>query len=113
MQEVSRLLSIKGLTSMPYHPICNGLVKRWNKTLKSMLEALSRPAEAVAQTDQACLCIEKFKVMVTAQLSNFSPFTAIHTVRSHNSTLVQARKLILSVYVYLIIIYKFYKYRHA
>ena len=32
---------------------------------------------------------------------------AIQTVRSHNSTLVQARKLILSVYVYLIIIYKF------
>ena len=33
MQEVSRLLSIKGLTSMPYHPICNGLVERWNGTL--------------------------------------------------------------------------------
>ena len=28
MQEVSRLLSIKGLTSTPYHPICNGLVER-------------------------------------------------------------------------------------
>ena len=51
MQEVSRLLSIKGLTSTPYHPICNGLVERWNGTLKSMLkEALPRPAEAVAQT---------------------------------------------------------------
>ena len=37
MLEVSRLLSIKGLTSTPYHPICNGLVERWNKTLKSML----------------------------------------------------------------------------
>ena len=30
-----------------------------------------------------------------------------------NSTLVQARKLILDVYVYWIIIYKFYKYGHA
>ena len=28
MQEVSRLPSINGLTSMPYHPICNGLVER-------------------------------------------------------------------------------------
>ena len=37
MQEVSRLLSIKGLTSTPYHPICNRLVERWNGTLKSML----------------------------------------------------------------------------
>ena len=40
MKEVSRLLSIKGLTSMPYHPICNGLVERWNRTLKSMLKRL-------------------------------------------------------------------------
>ena len=29
MQEVSRLLSIKGLTSTPYVPICNELVERW------------------------------------------------------------------------------------
>ena len=40
MQEVSRLLSIKGLTRTPYHPICNGLVERWNGTLKSMLKRL-------------------------------------------------------------------------
>ena len=51
------------------------------------------------------------KVKVTARL--FSPFTAIQTFRSHNPSLVQARKLILSVYVYQVIIYKFYKYRHA
>ena len=40
MQEVSRLLSIKGLTITPYHPICNGLFERWNGTLKSMLKRL-------------------------------------------------------------------------
>ena len=40
MQEVSRLLSIKGLTSTPYHPICNGLVERWNGILKPMLKRL-------------------------------------------------------------------------
>ena len=40
MQEVSRLLCIKGLTSMPYHNICNGLVARWKGTLKSMLKRL-------------------------------------------------------------------------
>ena len=40
MQEVSRLLSIKGLTSTPYHSICNGLVERWKGTLKSMLKRL-------------------------------------------------------------------------
>ena len=53
------------------------------------------------------------KVKVTAQLLNFSSFTTIQTIRSHNSTLAQARKLILSVYFYLILIYKFYKYYHA
>ena len=52
-------------------------------------------------------------VKVTARLQNLSPFTTIQTVRSHNSTLVQARKLILSMYVHLILIYKLYEYRHA
>ena len=41
MAEVSRLLSIKRLTTTPYHPICNGLVERFNGTLKKMLRRLS------------------------------------------------------------------------
>ena len=53
------------------------------------------------------------KVKVTAQLRNFSPFTAVQTVRSHNSTLIQARKFVVSMYVHLIQIYKTYEYRHA
>ena len=40
MEKVSRLLSIKRLTTTPYHPICNGLVKRFNGTLKKMLRRL-------------------------------------------------------------------------
>ena len=40
MKEVSRLLSIKRLTTTPYHPICNGLVERFNGTLKKMLRRL-------------------------------------------------------------------------
>ena len=40
MQEVSRLLSIKQLTTTPYHPICNGLVETFNGTLKRMLRRL-------------------------------------------------------------------------
>jgi len=35
--EVGRLLSIKKLTTTPYHPQCNGLVERFNATLKTML----------------------------------------------------------------------------
>ena len=37
MEEMSRLLSIKRLTTTSYHPICNGLVERFNGILKKML----------------------------------------------------------------------------
>ena len=58
-------------------------------------------------------CRTKVKVMM--QLQNFSPIIAIQTVRSHNSTLVQAnvRKLILSMFLHLILIYNIYEYRQA
>ncbi len=40
MKEVSRLLSIKQLTTTPYHPSCNGLVERFNGSLKSLLRKI-------------------------------------------------------------------------
>lgn len=40
MKEVGRLLSIKQLTTTPYNPACNGLVERFNGTLKTMLKKL-------------------------------------------------------------------------
>ena len=40
LQEVPGLLSINWLTTTPYHPIYNGLVKRFNGTLKKMLRIL-------------------------------------------------------------------------
>ena len=40
MKEISRLLSIRQLTTTPYHPACNGLVERFNGTLKTMLKRL-------------------------------------------------------------------------
>ena len=55
----------------------------------------------------------RIKVKVTVGLQKFSPFTTIQTVRSNNSTFLQARKLIFSEYVQLIVIYKIYEYRHA
>ncbi|XP_025084054.1 uncharacterized protein LOC112558046 [Pomacea canaliculata] len=41
MSEVNRLLSIHHLTTTPYHPQCNGLVERFNGTLKTALKKLS------------------------------------------------------------------------
>ena len=40
MCEVSRLLSLRKLSTTPYHPICNGLVEKFNGTLKGMLKTL-------------------------------------------------------------------------
>ncbi|KAK7474090.1 hypothetical protein BaRGS_00034696 [Batillaria attramentaria] len=40
MQQTHALLSIKGKTTTPYHAQCNGLVERFNGTLKSMLRRL-------------------------------------------------------------------------
>ena len=40
MKEVSRLISLKQLTTTPYHPMCNGLVEKVNGTLKQMLKRL-------------------------------------------------------------------------
>ena len=34
MKEVARLLSIKQLTTTPYHPMCNGPTEKFNGTLK-------------------------------------------------------------------------------
>ena len=40
MREVTRLLSIKQLTTTPYHPMCNDLTETFNGTMKSMLKRL-------------------------------------------------------------------------
>ena len=39
MKEVKRVLSIKQLTTTPYHPMCNGLTEKFNGTMKSTVNA--------------------------------------------------------------------------
>ena len=64
-------------------------------------------------SDEFDIQLHRIKVKVTAGVQKFSPFTTIQTVRSYSSTLVQARNLILSIYLHLILIYKIYECRHA
>ena len=40
MREVTRLISIKQLTTTPYHPMCNGLTEKFNGAMNSMLKRL-------------------------------------------------------------------------
>ena len=40
MKEVTRLLSIKQITTTPYHPMCNGLTETFNGRMKLMLKRL-------------------------------------------------------------------------
>ena len=64
-------------------------------------------------SDEFDIELHRIKVKVTVGVQIFSPFTTIQTVRSYSSTLVQARNLILSIYLHLILIYKIYECRHA
>ena len=80
MQEVSKLLSIKGLTSMLYHPICNGflngfVIERWNGTLKSMLKRLCQD-----QPKQWHILIKPVFVYREApqESTGFSPFQLLY-----------------------------------
>ena len=47
MKHVSKLLSIKQVTTSPYHPIANGLVERFNGSMKQMLKRMcaERPSD--------------------------------------------------------------------
>eukprot|EP00745_Piridium_sociabile_P030960 TRINITY_DN51384_c0_g1_i5.p1 TRINITY_DN51384_c0_g1~~TRINITY_DN51384_c0_g1_i5.p1 ORF type:complete len:379 (-),score=38.43 TRINITY_DN51384_c0_g1_i5:332-1468(-) len=42
MREIYRLLSITSITTTPYHPQSNGMVERFNGTLKTMLRRVCR-----------------------------------------------------------------------
>ena len=64
-------------------------------------------------SDEFDIELRRIKVKVTVGVQKFSPLTTIQIVRSYSSTLVQARNLILSMYLHLILIYKIYECCHA
>ncbi len=75
MYEISRLISLRQLSTTPYHPMCNGLVERFNGTLKLMLKRLcaERPKDwdkylgpalfAYREVPQESVCFSPFELV--------------------------------------------------
>ncbi|PIK53202.1 hypothetical protein BSL78_09912 [Apostichopus japonicus] len=81
MREISRVLQIKQLTTTPYHPICNGLVEKFNGTLKKMLRRMS--AERPRDWDRFLPALLFAYREVPQESLGFSPFELLYgrTVR--------------------------------
>jgi len=76
MKEISRLLSIRGLTTTPYHPSCNGLVERFNGTLKMMLRRMC--AERPKDWDKYINALLFAYREVPQESTGFSPFELLY-----------------------------------
>ena len=76
MSEISRLLSIKQLRTTPYHPMCNGLVERFNGTLKQMLRRMC--AEKPRDWDRYLNAILFAYREVPHESLGFSPFELLY-----------------------------------
>ena len=87
MAEVSRLLSLRQLTTTPYHSICNGLVEKFNGTLKQMLKRMccERPKDWDKYVNAALFAYRE----VPQESLGFSPFELLYgrTVRGPLSIL--------------------------
>ena len=81
MQETSRLLSVRQLATTPYHPMCNGLVERFNGTLKVMLKRMC--AEKPKDWDRYLPALLFAYREVPQETLGFSPFELLYgrTVR--------------------------------
>ena len=72
MREVGRLLSLKQMTTTPYHPMCNGLVEKFNGTLKKMLRKMC--VERPRDWDRYLPALLFAYREVPQESLNFSPF---------------------------------------
>ena len=76
MSEVSRLISLKQLTTTPYHPMCNGLCERFNGTLKQMIKRMcaERPRDWDKYLNSALFAYRE----VPQENLGFSPFELVY-----------------------------------
>lgn len=76
MREVSRLLSLNQLTTTPYHPMTNGMVERFNGTLKQMLKRMcaDRPRDWDKYINPVLFAYRE----VPQESLRFSPFDLVY-----------------------------------
>ena len=76
MKEVTRLLSIKQLTTTPYHPMCNGMTEKFNGTLKTTLKRLcsEQPRQWHRYINPLLFAYRE----VAQELTGFSPFELLY-----------------------------------
>lgn len=76
MQELGRLLSFRQLPTTPYHPMANGLVERFNGTLKQMVRRMCQ--ECPKQWDRYLApLLFAYREVPQASLG-FSPFDLLY-----------------------------------
>ena len=87
MKEIHQLLGIKGVSTSPYHAQANGLVERFNGTLKQMLKRLC--SEKPKDWDRLIPAILFAYREVPQESMQFSPFELLYgrTVRGPMSVL--------------------------
>ena len=78
MKEVSRLISVKQITTTPYHPMTNGMVERFNGTLKQMLKRMcsDRPKDWDKYINAVLFAYRE----VPQESLGFSPFEIVYGI---------------------------------
>ena len=76
MQEVCRLISVRQLNTSPYHPICNGLVEKFNGSMKQILKRLC--AERPKDWDRYLSAVMFSYREVPQQSTGYSPFELLY-----------------------------------
>ena len=64
-------------------------------------------------SDEFDIELRRIKVKVTVDIQNCPHWKTVQTVRPYISSLVEARNLILSMYVHLVLIYQIYECHHV
>lgn len=75
-KEVAQLLSFRHLVTTPYHPVCNGLIEKFNGTLISMLRKMSY--EKPKDWDRYLLALLFAYRDVSQESTKFSPFDLVY-----------------------------------